>query len=109
MMQSILAPEQVTQQRFLAMPQFCAISDYLKNLILGLLRLNPADRLDCRNVMQHPWIILQRQVLYKEDQKVVDISDLRAMSVYGQTPILKKMTLMYIGAQLNPQLLSELK
>ena len=40
---------------------------------------------------------------------MVDISDLRAMSVYGQTPILKKMTLMYIGAQLNPQLLSELK
>ena len=80
------------------MPQFAAISDYLKDLILRLLRLNPAERLDCRNVMQHPWIILQRQILYKENQRLVDVSDLRAMSVYGQTPILKKLTLMYMGA-----------
>ena len=91
------------------MPSFCAISDYLKDLIFRLLKVNPSERLDCRNVMQHPWIVLQRQIHYKENQKLVDISDLRAMSVYGQTPILKKMTLMFIGAHLNPTLLGELK
>ena len=31
------------------------------------------------------------------------------MAVYGQTPILKKMTLMFLGSQLNPQVMKQLK
>ena len=31
------------------------------------------------------------------------------MAVYGQTPILKKMTLMFLGSQLNPQLMKVLQ
>lgn len=45
----------------------------------------------------------------KKDGKYVNMEDLQAMSVYGQTPFLKKLTLMYTGARLNVIQMRELQ
>jgi serine/threonine protein kinase len=95
------APEAEILQRLLNIPQFSVLSDNLKNLILSCLRTNPCERISACTALRHPWFEDFRRIKLQEEGKLVDLNDLKSMSVYGQTPYLKKLTLMFLGARCN--------
>lgn len=44
---------------------------------------------------------MRRDQKLQADHKIVKMSDLKAMAIYGKTPVLKKITLMFIAARLD--------
>lgn len=57
----------------------------------------------------HPWMAFRRQATLRHSAKFVETEDLRRMAAYGQTKVLKKLTLMYIGCHLGPSLVQALQ
>ena len=103
------APEQVIHTRLQMSPQFQSLNILLQDLILKMLRVNPLDRLTSQQVLKHPWFVMKRNESLKEERKMVEVRDLKAMAIYGKTPVLKKITQMYLAVRLTQQSCSELK
>ena len=66
-----------------------------------MLRVNPTERLTSAQTLKHPWFVNWRNIQLQEEKKIVQVRDLKAMAVYGKTPILKKITLMYLAVRLD--------
>ena len=107
--EEITMAEEARNARFMTLPQFCALSESLKDLIGRLLRLDPQERLDAHSALLHPWMALRRQATLRQASKFVETEDLRRMAAYGQTKVLKKLTLMYIGCHLHPTMVQALQ
>ncbi len=95
------ASEDQIRARLTSNPQWLRLSDYLKDLILGLLRVNPVDRITSSQALKHPWITYGRNQELRNQNMLVGIADLKAMAVYGKKPVLKKLTLMYLAVRLD--------
>lgn len=74
-----------------------------------MLRVNPADRLTSSQALKHPWIVKARNQELVQQRKFVNVSDLKAMAVYGKKPILKKLTLMYMAVRLDDSQCKEIE
>ena len=96
-------------QRFMTLPQFSALSNELKDLIAGLLRTDQTQRLTIKQALMHPWMVARTLQTLTQQGKLVAPEDLRRMAAYGQTKVLKKLTLMYLGCHLNPTMLQSLQ
>jgi len=44
-------------------PVWDTVSDSAKELIESLIRLDPADRLDCRAILAHPWVKVRSRIV----------------------------------------------
>ena len=77
------------------------LPELLRDLIFRMLRVNPMDRLTSGQALRHPWFVQGRNEVLREEGKFVRDTDLRAMAVYGRTPLLKKITLMYIAVRMD--------
>ena len=73
----------------------------LRDLILKMLKVNPNERLSSSQALHHPWFMFERNKEMTRDRKMVQVSDLKAMAVYGKTTILKKITLMFMAVRLD--------
>ena len=107
--EEITMAEEARNARFMTLPQFAGLSEPLKELIGSLLRYDPAERITAHAALLHPWMAFRRQASLREAAKFVDTEDLRRMAAYGQTKVLKKLTLMYIGCHLHPSMLAALQ
>ena len=103
------APEDQIRARLTSSPQWQRLSDYIKDLILSLLRVNPADRLTSSMALKHPWIVHGRNQELRQQNMYVSIAYLKAMAVYGKKPVLKKLTLMYVAVRLDEGLCKEIE
>mmetsp|Transcript_12078 Transcript_12078/g.15412 ORF Transcript_12078/g.15412 Transcript_12078/m.15412 type:complete len:127 (+) Transcript_12078:1209-1589(+) len=74
-----------------------------------MLRVHPPSRLTSSQVLKHPFMINARNQDLIHAKKFVNIDDLKAMAVYGKTPILKKLTLMYLAVHLDEAACAEIK
>ena len=81
----------------------------LRDLIIHMLRVNPQDRLTSQMVLKHPWFVHGRNLSLRAEKKFVEVRDLKAMAVYGKTPVLKKITLMYLAVRLDQNSCPEIK
>ena len=81
----------------------------LRDLIIKMLRVNPSDRITCSEALKHPWFVYGRNLSLREEKKFVEIRDLKAMAVYGKTPVLKKITLMFLAVRLDQNSCPEIK
>ena len=77
------------------------LNEMLRDLIFRMLRTNPMDRLTSEQALRHPWFLQGRNQVLREEGKFVQDTDLRAMAVYGRTPLLKKITLLYIAVRMD--------
>lgn len=93
--------EQEIVVRLSSSPQWWNLSTELRDLIIRMLRKNPVDRLTSSQALKHPWFVNQRNQLLRQERKFVEIRDLKCMAVYGKTPVLKKITLMYLAVRLD--------
>ena len=105
----ITTAEEARNARFATLPQFCALAEPLKDLIGQLLRTDPAVRMTAHAALLHPWMTFRRQATLRTTAKFVETEDLRRMAAYGQTKVLKKLTLMYIGCHLGPSMVQALQ
>ena len=77
------------------------LPDLLRDLILRMLRVNPMDRITSEQALRHAWFLQGRNQVLRDEGKFVQDTDLRAMAVYGRTPLLKRITLMYIAVRMD--------
>lgn len=103
------APEETIHSWLSSIPQFQCLHIDLQHLILSMLRVNPAERITSSETLRHRWFVNGRNESLREERKFVEILDLKAMAVYGKTPVLKKITLMFLAVRLSPTTLPEIK
>ena len=103
------APENDIQVRLSSSPQWWSLNEMLRDLIIHMLRVNPQDRLTSQMVLKHPWFVHGRNLSLRAEKKFVEVRDLKAMAVYGKTPVLKKITLMYLAVRLDQNSCPEIK
>ena len=95
------APEEQIQLRLASAPQWWSLHRLQRDLIYQMLRVNPADRISSHEALKHPWFVLGRNETLRAERKFVEMKDLKAMAVYGKTPVLRKITQMFMAVRLD--------
>ena len=73
-----------------------------------MLKVNPNERLSSSQALRHPWFIYHRNRKLQRERMFVQVSDLKAMAIYGKTPVLKKITLMFLAVRLNQKSMADI-
>ena len=60
---------------------------------------------DC---LKHPWFAYGKMENIRANGLLVKVQDLKSMAIYGKTPVLKKITLMYMAVHLNANALPDI-
>mmetsp|Transcript_47787 Transcript_47787/g.63128 ORF Transcript_47787/g.63128 Transcript_47787/m.63128 type:complete len:199 (+) Transcript_47787:929-1525(+) len=105
----MLMPEKKVHARLTSLPQFECLNPLLQDLILQMMRTDPVQRLTSSQVLKHPFLMQARNLEFIEQKKFVGINDLKCMSIYGKSAILKKLTLMFLAVRLDDSQCSEIK
>ena len=95
------ASEESIQERLTAFSCWHGLDANLRDLIMQMLRVDPAERISSQQVLHHPWFKQMRNLNLVSEHKIVQMRDLKAMAIYGKTPVLKKITLMFMAVRLD--------